>query len=671
MTRYTDISMLCLVACISHLSAAPPPVTIASLVHEMSDRDSLARTPAPAFKQLQASSYDRAETDPKNPKTWFANQDYGQFIRTEPHDGRTEWVVMEHHGPGAITRIWTPLLADKNKMIVRFYFDGAVTPTIEEPFNDMMRGNGPFKSPFAFVSWPEPDVNEGVGSDFYFPIPFAKGCKVTMSEVPFYYSIDYRAYPPGTRVETFNWAAFNGFADAAATAGRELAAVAPCPDDDPGRRAPGQDLRVDAPSGPAAISEIQVAVPKDIDSQTLRSSILEINFDGEPTVWCPIGDFFGCGIHLRPIWDRYRSVTADGVMTSRWTMPYRRSASVRLIGPGSSGLRANLIVRTKPWDWDRRSMHFHASWRHQYPLNTRPMSDWNYLEASGNGIYAGDTLTVMSPSAAWYGEGDERVYVDGESFPSQLGTGTEDYYGYAWGMAEHFSSPFIAMPARDRKGRDNWMGFTTTSRVRGLDAIPFEHSFKFDMEIWDWADCQVEYSAATFWYARPGATSNRPAVPAEAAKPLPEVGGSVKGAIECESMEVASKSPDVQVSTQTGALTQGTWSADQQLFLQAHAIGDFVELRVPLTSAGRRRVLLYATKSYDYGIVRISIDGKVAKQIDLWNAKPVASGPIDLGVFELQGKEALLRVQVVGCNPLSKGDRYYFGLDCLVLEPLR
>jgi hypothetical protein len=296
------------------------------------------------------------------------------------------------------------------------------------------------------------------------------------------------------------------------------------------------------------------------------------------------------------------------------------------------------------------------------------MSDWNYLIANGRGVYVGDTLTVFSPAAAWYGEGDERVYVDGEKFPSHLGTGTEDYYGYAWGMAEHFSSPFIAMPERDLKGRDNWMGFTTTSRIRALDAIPFETSLKFDMEIWNWADCQVGYSATSFWYARPGATSNRVPMPTEAAAPLPEWSIGIKGAIECEDMKLLSKSDDVKVSTQSGALSEGTWSNNTQLFLQCFKIADSVELQMPIEKTGRYRVLLYATKSYDYGVVRFSIDGRKGKELDLWSAKPVASGPIDLGEFDLSKGDSVLRAEVIGTNPQSTGSHFYFGLDCVVLK---
>jgi phage protein U len=47
--------------------------------------------------------------------------------------------------------------------------------------------------------------------------------------------------------------------------------------------------------------------------------------------------------------------------------------------------------------------------------------------AKGRRVYVGDTLTIMNPEEQWWGEGDEKIWVDGEDFPSLFGTGTEDY----------------------------------------------------------------------------------------------------------------------------------------------------------------------------------------------------------------------------------------------------
>ena len=657
---------------LSFSAPTPSTITVQSLLREMGDRSILARLPKVGYKQLQASSYDRLETDPNDPKTWFANADYGQFIRTEMRDGRTEYVVMEHDGPGAITRIWTPLLGDKDKMLVRFYFDGSDSPTIEAPFNDLMRGKSLFKSPFAFVSWPVYGVVSGVGSDLYYPIPFGKSCKVTLSELPFYYSFDYRAYAKGTPVETFAPASVKAAVSIADNVSQVLAhsesTAGAAKHSANVRLKSGKDFVLRLTHGLSAIDGIELTFDHAPDLQELRSTVIDVSFDGEQTVWCPIGEFFGCGIHDRAVWDRYRSVSERGVLSCGWTMPYRHSAELRFHNLGANPVAFHLRVSAEAWTWDDRSLHFHATWRNQYPLATRPMSDWNYLIANGDGVYVGDTLTVFSPVGAWYGEGDERVYQDGEKFPSHLGTGTEDYYGYAWGMAEHFSSAYVAMPRKDLKGRDNWMGYTTTSRIRGLDAIPFKSSLRFDMEIWDWADCKVGYSATTFWYARPGATSNREPTPLEAAKLLPEWSVGIKDAIECEDMKVISKSDHIQISTQSAGLSEGSWSNNTQLFLQCTQPGDKLELSIPVQERGRYHVLLYATKSYDYGVIRFMVNGQQGKDVDLWSEKPVPTGAIDLGEFDLGQGNSVLRAVVIGTNPKSTGSHYFFGMDCVVLK---
>ena len=316
-------------------------------------------------------------------------------------------------------------------------------------------------------------------------------------------------------------------------------------------------------------------------------------------------------------------------------------------------------------------MYFHSAWRHEYPITTRPMHDWNYVTIQGKGVYVGDTLTVMNPSTAWYGEGDEKIYIDSETFPSHLGTGTEDYYSYAWGMAPFWSSAFISMPKRDGDTRDDWSGYTTTSRVRLLDGITFSSALRLDMEIWHAASCKEEYSVACFWYARPGATSNRAPSPEEAIKPLPEMENTVKSAIECESMAVTAKSENLIFEVQSAGLVEGSWSNGRQLFVQNDKVGGFVELKVPVLRAGKYRILLYATRSWDYGVVRINVNGSTARDVDLWSAIASPTGPIDLGIFTVKGSSVALRVEAIGTNPKSTGKRYFFGLDCVVARPIK
>ena len=100
------------------------------------------------------------------------------------------------------------------------------------------------------------------------------------------------------------------------------------------------------------------------------------------------------------------------------------------------------------WQWDAASMYFNAAWHGQYPVATRPYSDWNYVTLKGRGVYVGDALTVMNPVEKWWGEGDEKIRVDDEKFPSIFGTGTEDYYGYSWGgkSTGFYEHPFHTQP---------------------------------------------------------------------------------------------------------------------------------------------------------------------------------------------------------------------------------
>ena len=97
--------------CAVSATAAERTVSLESLLLEMIDRDALPRLPSPAYVCKQASSCDRKQTDPTDAKTWFANDDYHQFLRTEKNQGRNEWVIMEQQGPGAIVRILDAALA--------------------------------------------------------------------------------------------------------------------------------------------------------------------------------------------------------------------------------------------------------------------------------------------------------------------------------------------------------------------------------------------------------------------------------------------------------------------------------------------------------------------------------------------------------------------------------
>ncbi|HOD84137.1 MAG: hypothetical protein BWX88_04996 [Planctomycetes bacterium ADurb.Bin126] len=663
---------------------APPAraggaIGLESLLREMVDRDAQARWPDPPYVARLASSYDRRSKTPDDAGGWFANHDnMDQPLNAwtvEQRDGRHEWVLMDVEGPGCVVRFWTggsPAVGT-----VRFYLDGSNQPVIAERLGDLLAGKAWAPAPLAIQ-------NAGNAGNLYLPVPYAKRCKITYEQggkdaktrpPGRWYNIEYRTWPAGTAVETFTRARFDELKDLVQRTALALAEPTAPADGEavatgPQTLQPGKSLAIDLPAGARAVHHLVVRVKGLVEgqpNQALRSTIVRASFDGQETVWAPLGEFFGCGLVPCALNNWTRSAGTDGQLACRWVMPYRRAGRIVIENLGKEAVEFSAEARVKPWQWDERSMHFHATWRYQWPIQTRPFSDWNYLTATGRGVYVGDTLALVNTAKTWWGEGDEKVWVDGGDFPSHFGTGTEDHYGYAWGNAAVFQGPFCNQPAPSRE-----IGHRTNTRIRVLDAIPFTRSLRYDMEVWHWADCKVAYGVACYWYAVPGATTTARADPAAAGEAIPLPGGpaKIKGAVECETMKVLGKSEGLNVSTQKSyPFAEGQWSDDEQLFVRATKPGAFIELQVAEGVSGPRKVVLHATRSHDYGILRFSVNGKkVEKEFDGWHKEPVLSGPVELGTFDPRDGRIVLRVEVTGANPQSRGPKYYFGLDAVLLQ---
>ena len=200
-------------------------ISLTSLLNEMVDRDALARYPQPGYRLRQFSSYDRDSKSPDDPKGWFANKDATKnFIRVEENQGRREWVIVEHEAPGVIVRSWMPdqRLAPGRKSpvttVLRMYLDGADTPAIEGNMLDLFNGTGPIPPPFA-----HPSLSSAVS---FFPIPYARRCKITLDAPPFYYIFNCREYPAGTPMRTFSMNDFRAAASLIQRVGQRLLAPA-------------------------------------------------------------------------------------------------------------------------------------------------------------------------------------------------------------------------------------------------------------------------------------------------------------------------------------------------------------------------------------------------------------------------------------------------------------
>lgn len=534
------LALLALGSCSSQAGPAPAPrVTFAGLLAELVDRDRVARLVDPVWEAGHASSTNRESTKRGAPG-WFADGDGTGFVRTEHGADGTEWVLLDHAGPGCLTRLWTPFfhagnLGDHVGPNVRIYLDGDPHPVFDEPWIPLLLGTGSIPRPFATET-----ARAGVS---WLPIPFGRSCKITTTGRPFYYTIDYRSYARDVAVETFRKSDLTRHAAAlAATAARLEGADRErfgAPDVRAVNLAPQGVWEGALPQGPHALAQIRFALTSDpADSRWLRSTVLELECDGERVVWCPLGDFFCCADSVHPFTTWERSVAADGTLTCRWPMPWRSKATLRLHALGDARIAGKVELSTVPWTWDDRSLHFHAEWHPDEILPGTPIVDWTFVDLRGDGHLVGDALTVLNPTQGWWGEGDDKIYVDAAwelGVPTCFGTGTEDYYGWAGGVvptrADEFSRPFAANVRVGGVDGNATRGFNVCTRSRALDAIPFRTRLRFDMEASPGTDQRAAtdflgYSAVVFWYARPGCRSERTPDPARAAAPrmgLPDI----------------------------------------------------------------------------------------------------------------------------------------------------
>ena len=643
-------------------------VSLDSLLDDMTDRDDLCEWPAPEYVCRQASSYDRAAVSPE--ENWFANADCSQFLREEENNGRREWVLMETEGPGAIVRFW--ITAPNYVNHLYFYIDGAAEPVIAGASDSVIGGDAVVPSPLS--------QETARGRNLYLPIPYAKSIKVTCDKIDvqpsFYYQINYRTYAPGTVVESFSQKALADEAPRIAETCAELADPSAAVPDGKSESvsvtvAPGSSSGPLAFYGEKMFTNISAKITAQDLASALRSTLVRMSFDGKETVYVPLGDFFGGGVGLNPYQTWYTEVREDGTFICRWPMPFQRSASIELINVGKQAVTVNAAFTLDEEEWTARSMYFHANWRQQRGIETvagNGTCDWNYLGVAGKGIYVGDSLSLVNRDPAWWGEGDEKIYVDGEKFPSHFGTGTEDYYGYAWGTGAFFDSAWRAQPRAEGPAS---YGNVTNLRFRALDAIPFTTEFKFDIEVWHWAKTIVDYSVVTYWYGFDKAVgvgvSTPEEIQAEAAAP---VAYQTPYVLKLDGYKFADDSKPIsgRVELQAMAGFGSDWKENRQLFWTGGKPSDKISLMVNVEKENPQTLRLGLTAACDYGIVQVWLDGeRLGRPFDLFNAQSVIHQEQVFGALPpLAAGEHRVDFEMVGKN--EKSVNYFFGTDSIDFE---
>lgn len=204
---------------------------------------------------------------------------------------------------------------------------------------------------------------------------------------------------------------------------------------------PGTSYTLADIEGPGKITHIWMTLPDHTSagSNVLRDIVLRMYWDGEdhPSVEVPVGDFFCNGHGARCVVDSALvSVAPDGGFNCYFPMPFRERARVTIKSEHPETIPTCFfqIDYEIGVEIPEDTAYFHAQWRRENP--TVRGEDYTIVDGvEGRGNFAGTYLAITALEKEWWGEGELKFYLDGDQeFPTICGTGTEDYFGGAWGF---------------------------------------------------------------------------------------------------------------------------------------------------------------------------------------------------------------------------------------------
>jgi hypothetical protein len=247
-----------------------------------------------------------------------------------------------------------------------------------------------------------------------------------------------------------------------------------------------------------------------------RNTIIRFYWDGqkEPSVECPVGDFFCAG------WQCYNQISSLAVCVNPgsafncyWNMPFRKSCRITLENRGEENVthfyQIDYTLAPVPED----CAYFHAQFRRVNPLPYK--SVYTILDGiRGKGQYVGTYMAWGVNNNQWWGEVEIKFYMDGDEYPTICGTGTEDYFcgsynfedPYAKDRYVSFSTPYTGFHEirRDElyKGQKRFGMY----RWHITDPIRFEQDLKVTIQALGWREggrylpLQDDIASVAYWY---------------------------------------------------------------------------------------------------------------------------------------------------------------------------
>src|SRR5688572_549969 len=201
---------------------------------------------------------------------------------------------------------------------------------------------------------------------------------------------------------------------------------------------PGETKNLLEVKGEGTIQRIWLTI--DHNPLKLRSLRLQFFWDGssKPAVDVPLGDFFVYNLGKQVKFETALFSSGEGRSYNCYIpMPFKKSAKVLLVNEGKERVKLYYDIDFLLHKLPANALYFHAYWNRQW--SGQLGDDYVLLpKVEGKGRFLGISVglnTDSSYSKSWWGEGEVKMYLDGDSkYPTIAGTGAEDYIGSAWGL---------------------------------------------------------------------------------------------------------------------------------------------------------------------------------------------------------------------------------------------
>ncbi len=448
------------------------------------------------------------------------------------------------------------------------------------------------------------------------------------------------------------------------------------------RVAPGETHSLLDATGPGVITHIWMtflgpepqAWAKE-GSANHQEMLLRMFWDGHerPGVEAPVGDFFAnCFAKRSEVISLPVIVEDADSYNCFWQMPFRKSARIEIVNQSDKPI--SLLYYNIDWvkkeSLPADTPYFYAQYRQEYP--TEHGQDYVVLDTQGKGHYVGTVLAVRTRSPSWFGEGDEKIYIDGENKPSIWGTGTEDYFLSAWGLKKT-STPYFGVPYFDQWGIVG--GHTSAYRWHLQDPIVFNTGIKVTFEHFGWIspdenpaykstswnEREDDYASVAFWY-QIGEPTFTARAPSARERRLPSL----------ERVVVPARDFTDAAHHGVGSVTKqqlDLYDNPQLLYRAPKAEGAWIEFPFEVKKQEPLRLLINATKSYDFGQYHAYLNGvRLGGVIDFYSPT-VANEEVHLLDFWPLPGHYTFRLECAGKNPASQG--YYAGIESVRLRERR